>query len=124
MKNIKLAALISLFVSLFLINNLAISESAGDESIPAAEHYEGGKEQLLKDIQAELNYPPAAKRNRVQGTCIIHVKLMEDGSMQNISAVKNIGGGCGEEGIRIIKTLTFKAPGYSADYNIPVKFKL
>jgi protein TonB len=93
-------------------------------SIPIAEHYEGGEEKLLQDIAAELQYPPMAKRNRRQGTCIIHVKLMEDGSFDHVKVVKNIGAGCGEEAMRVVKTLKFKAPGYVADYNIPVKFKL
>ena len=65
-----------------------------------------------------------AKRNRRQGTCIIHVKLMEDGTFDHVKVVKNIGAGCGEEAARVVNTLKFNAPGYVADYNIPVKFKL
>lgn len=94
------------------------------ENLPIAEHYEGGEEKLLADIQTELQYPATAKRNRIQGTCIIHVKLLEDGTFEYAKIVKNIGGGCGDEAARVVKTLKFKAPGYSAEYNIPVKFKL
>ena len=78
----------------------------------------------MKDIAIELQYPAMAKRNRIQGTCIIHVKLMEDGHLDHVKVVKNIGGGCGDEAARIVKTLKFKTPGYVADYNIPVKFKI
>ena len=49
---------------------------------------------------------------------------MEDGHFDHVKIVKNIGGGCGDEALRIVKTLKFNAPGYVADYNIPVKFKL
>ena len=93
--------------------------------VAIAEHYTGGKEQLLKDIKANLKYPPAAKRNRRQGTVVVHVKLMENGTLTNVKVVQDkLGAGCGAEAVRIVKTLKFNAPGYVAEYNIPVKFKL
>jgi protein TonB len=110
--------------SLLLVGLFIATTSFIQTNVPIAEHYEGGEEQLLKDIASELQYPPTAKRNRIQGTCIVHVKLMEDGHFDHVKVVTNKGGGTGEEAARIVKTLKFKAPGYVADYNIPVKFKL
>jgi len=110
--------------SIFLLGFLLAVSSFIQSDVPIAEHYEGGEEQLMKDIAAEIQYPATAKRNRIQGTCIIHVKLMEDGHFDHVKVVKNIGGGCGDEAARVVKTLKFKAPGYVADYNIPVKFKI
>ena len=124
MKTVKSSALFLALITLLTLSFNAVSGTMDDHKIPIADHYEGGKDKLLKDIQAELKYPPNAKRNRRQGTCIVHVKLLEDGSTTNVSIVKNIGAGTGEEAVRIIKTLKFNAPGYSADYNIPVKFSL
>jgi protein TonB len=110
--------------SILLLGVFFATSSFIQSDVPIAEHYTGGEEQLLKDIAVELQYPPMAKRNRKQGTCIVHVKLMEDGSFGYVKIVKNIGAGCGDEAVRIVKTLKFKAPGYVAEYNIPVKFKL
>jgi len=110
--------------TLILIGLFIVSTSFIQSDVPIAEHYTGGEAQLMKDIASELQYPPTAKRNRIQGTCIVHVKLMEDGHFDHVKIVKNIGGGCGDEALRIVKTLKFNAPGYVADYNIPVKFKL
>lgn len=92
--------------------------------IPAAEHYEGGQQGMYEFIEKELKYPATARRNRIQGQCIIGFTLKDDGSMENISVVKNIGGGCGEEALRVVKLLKFKAPGYAIKTSLPVMFKL
>lgn len=98
--------------------------SAKKGSLPIAEHFEGGKEALLQAIQDEMQYPPNAKRNRIQGECIIRVTMQEDGTFKHVKVVKNIGAGCGEEAARIVKALKFKPLGYVAEFNVPVRFKL
>lgn len=132
MKNLKTILLITaiLLGANFLSNN-AFAQNYGNTagsakagSLPIAEHFEGGKEALLKTIKETIVYPPSAKRNRRQGECIIHITLQEDGSIQNAKIVKEIGAGTGEEALRVVKTLKFNAPGYIAEYNIPVNFKL
>ena len=92
--------------------------------IPAAEHYEGGQQAMYEFLAKELKYPLTARRNRIQGQCIIGFILNDDGSMQNITVVKNIGGGCGEEALRVVRMLKFKAPGYAIKTSLPVMFKL
>jgi len=107
-----------------LVGLLIATASFIQTGVPIAEHYEGGETKLMQDIAKELQYPAMAKRSRKQGTCIVHVKLMEDGTFAYVKIVKNIGAGCGAEAVRVVKTLKFNAPGYVANYNIPVKFKL
>lgn len=117
--------LLSLLLSLFLSAFLSSVASTTQDGIPIAIHYDGGEEKLLADIQAELQYPPSAKRNRRQGTVIVSLTLTEDGEVTNLKVVLDkVGAGCGEEAIRVIKTLKFNAPGYQSNYQIPVKFKL
>ena len=120
----KLSLLTSLFVIFGLILSLNVSATDTSKSVPIADHYPGGVDSLLADIQTELQYPPSAKRNRKQGTVQVSVTLMPDGTLKNHRVVKDVGAGCGAEAIRIIKTLKFNAPGYQANYSIPVTFKL
>ncbi|MDX5421320.1 MAG: energy transducer TonB [Hymenobacteraceae bacterium] len=95
-----------------------------EKTIPVAEHYEGGQEAMYKAIYEELSYPPLAKRNRVQGECIISFTLNEDGSTSGFKVLRNAGAGTGEEAMRVAKLLKFKAPGYSMNASLPIFFKL
>lgn len=104
---------------------VAFSQAASSGKVlPVAEHYSGGKEALLADIQKNLVYPPMAKRNRVYGECIIAFTLEEDGKMVNQKLIKNIGAGCGDEAMRVVRNLKFNAPGYRVDATVPVRFDL
>jgi protein TonB len=97
-----------------------------DKTIPVAEYYPGGQEAMYTFIAKELNYPPMARRNRVQGECIISFTLNEDGSTSGFKILKNAGAGTGEEAMRVAKLLKFKAPGESFGMvaSLPIKFKL
>lgn len=97
---------------------------AADKAIPVAQYYEGGQEAMYEFINKNLQYPPMAKRNRIQGQCIVSVTLNADGTTSNMKILKNMGAGTGEEALRIIKLLKFNAPGYSVQSSIPVNFKL
>ena len=92
--------------------------------VPSAQYYEGGQEAMYKFINDHTVYPPVAKRNRIQGECIIGASLEADGTLTGLTVVKNIGGGCGEEAARVVKLLKFRAPGYKMQTSIPVYFKL
>ena len=97
---------------------------AADKAIPVAQYYEGGQEAMYEFINKNRQYPPMAKRNRIQGQCIVSVTLNADGTTTNMRILKNVGAGTGEEALRVVKLLKFKAPGYSVQSSIPVNFKL
>ena len=127
MKIIKLLFVLSIAVLAIEVASGSSSPAGSTEiskEIPIAIHYPGGKDSLLADIHKELIYPPMAKRNRIQGTALVHVHLEEDGSLTGIKCIKNLGANTGQEAVRIVKTLKFNAPGYRAMYTIPVSFKL
>ena len=71
-----------------------------------------------------LKYPPLAKRNRIQGQCIISFQLNGDGTMQDMRIVKQLGGGTGEEALRVVRLLKFKSPELPIRASLPIVFKL
>lgn len=115
-----------IFVALLLLicGYTATAQSKPTKVIPAAEHYEGGQDSMYAFINRNLKYPIMAKRNRIEGECIVKLKLDADGHATEYAAIKNIGAGCGEEAIRVVKMLKFKAPGYSMQTSIPVIFNI
>jgi protein TonB len=100
------------------------AQTTPTKAVPSAQYYEGGQTAMYAFINAQLLYPPTAKRNRIQGECIVAGVLEADGTITGVSVVKNIGGGCGEEAARIVKLLKFNAPGFKSQTSIPVYFKL
>ena len=93
-------------------------------SIPVAAYYEGGQEAMYAFIAKELKYPLMAKRNRMQGRCIVSFTLNPDGTMQGIKLVHGVGGGTGEEALRVVRLLKFKKPEYPILTSLPIDFKL
>ena len=75
-------------------------------------------------IGKELKYPLMAKRNRIQGQCIVSFTLNPDGTMQGIKLVKQLGGGTGDEALRVVRLLKFKNPEYPILTSLPIVFKL
>ena len=97
---------------------------AAGKSIPVAAYYEGGQEAMYAFIAKELKYPLLAKRNRMQGQCIVSFTLNPDGTMQGVKLIKQIGGGTGDEALRVVRLLKFKKPEYPILTSLPIVFKL
>lgn len=92
--------------------------------VAAAKYYEGGAEAMYAFLNQELKYPVMARRNRIQGTCIVSFTLNTDGTLSGVKLVKQVGGGCGEEALRLVRLLKFQKPEYAILTNLPIAFKL
>ncbi|MBW8049990.1 MAG: energy transducer TonB [Cytophagales bacterium] len=95
-----------------------------EKLIPIAKYFEGGQDSLLAFIYEEMIYPMMAKKNRIQGECIVEISLDANGGIKSVRCLKNIGGGLGEEAVRIARLIEFSAPGYDYKGTIPVRFRL
>ncbi|QHL87282.1 TonB family protein [Nibribacter ruber] len=124
-KHTILAAFLALFTAgAFATTTEAPKAAVQTTKFPVAAHYEGGQDSLVAHIKRSIQYPAAAKRNRVMGQCIVSFLLNEDGSTSNFKILKEVGSGTGAEAMRVVQNLKFKAPGYSQTYSLPVNFKL
>lgn len=94
------------------------------KAIPVAEYYEGGQEAMYAFLDKQINYPVLARRNRIQGTCIVSFTLNTDGTMSGIKLVKGAGGGLGEEALRVVRLLKFNKPDYAILTSLPIVFRL
>lgn len=93
--------------------------------------FSGGDINLMDFINKNIQYPQAAKDNRIQGTVVVQFVVTKTGKLGEIKIVR----GCfneelNNEALRVCKMLTF-SPGLNSDgepinvwYTIPVKFKL
>lgn len=85
-------------------------------------------------VKTHLRYPTAAKSSAIEGLAIIRFIVKKDGSTSDYEIMRDPGGGCGAEALRIAKLMNEKAgswqPGYynnkpvNVYFNLPVKFSL
>ncbi len=92
--------------------------------------FPGGQAELFKYLQKNLEYPPLAKENNIQGRVVIEFVVDENGKITNPRVVKDIGWGCGEAALKVVKSMPRWKPGkqrnkpVSVRYNLPVRFQL
>jgi protein TonB len=72
--------------------------------------FPGGQEAWLKFMQG-YNYPAMARENNVSGKVYVRFVVEKDGSLTDISVVRDLGFGTGEEAVRLLKTSKRWKPG-------------
>jgi len=105
-------------------------ETAGD----AAAQKQCTETKLLQHISEHLLYPTIARENYILGLVVVSFVVNKEGKIEAVKCVKDIGAGCGEEAIRVIKLMNEKnlvwTPGkhkgeiVKVKYNVPVRFNL
>lgn len=89
---------------------------------------------LLEFIYKNIKYPAIARENGIEGTCVIRFVVDKTGQIKDIEAVKDIGGQCGQEALRVVNLMNDKGitwtPGkqrgrpVNVQFNLPIKFRL
>ncbi|MEK7253588.1 MAG: energy transducer TonB [Bacteroidota bacterium] len=93
---------------------------------------------LIVFFNRNIVYPMQARQDSIAGTVVLSFVVEKDGYISNPTLVKDIGGGCGEEALRVasgmneaLKTASLTwVPGKKSGVpvrthvNVPIKFKL
>lgn len=89
---------------------------------------------LLNFIYSNVRYPIEARQNGYEGTVVVRFVVEQNGTVSSPEIVRDIGGGCGAEVLRLIygmNTVGLKwRPGHQEEkpvrvyFNLPVKFRL
>jgi len=92
--------------------------------------FPGGDIELLKYIKNNLNYPPIAAENGVQGKVTLRFVVSKSGSVDKVEVVRSLDTACDKEAVRVVKSLPKFIPGkqnganVSVWYTLPITFKL
>ena len=92
--------------------------------------FPGGQAEMMKYVQKNVQYPPMARENDIQGTVAVRFVVDKDGSIGDVEVLRGIGGGCDQEAVRVIKSMPpWKAGKQNGQpvkvyFTLPVKFKL
>lgn len=101
-----------------------------DRDLSKAERTSCANALLLKHMYENIRYPELARHAGFEGTVYIKFVVERDGSISNAQIVRDIGGGCGEEALKVVNNMPKWLPGKQrgrpvrVQFNLPVKFKL
>lgn len=88
----------------------------------------GGDSAFSSLINTQIQYPEAAKFNQLQGRVIVQITILSDSTTGEINVLRDIGGGCKEEVVRVIKLIPKWVPALvkgkpiNSNYLLSVKF--
>ncbi len=92
--------------------------------------YPGGDEARMKYLKENLKYPQLARESGIDGTVYIEFVVERDGSISKPIIKRDIGGGCGDEALRVVKSMPKWSPGKQrgkpvrTQFVLPIKFIL
>ena len=92
--------------------------------------FPGGSDSLYAYIARNIKYPETAKKEKIEGRVFVTFVIEKDGQVSSAKILRDIGGGCGEEAIRVVKSMPKWKPGTQrgnpvrVQFNLPVSFML
>lgn len=100
--------------------------------IPLEKHpgFPGGEIELIRFLQANIQYPEMEKLLGIQGKVIVAFIVEADGSLSDIHIVKGVTPNIDNEAIRVIKIMPRWDPGIQRDkavragFHLPIRFIL
>jgi len=103
----------------------------GCEDISDRDWRKCAEDKLITFAENQLIYPTEAHQNGIEGIVVINFIVEKDGTISNSNILRDIGGGCGEEALRIVKLMPNWMPGKDENsnkvrvrLNFPVVFEL
>jgi len=114
---------------------VSVSVQADQENRPTRPYfttptYISGETQLQDFYQQHLIYPAQAKKISREGTVLLKVQILADGTVGKIHVKQALGAGCDQEAIRVTRLLPGWLPARAGNRKvnayvyIPIDFKL
>lgn len=100
------------------------------ESVEQMPEFPGGMEALMKYLYQNIQYPPTAIQNNVQGRVIVQFIIDETGQVGDVKVVRSVSDEVDAEAVRVVKALPKFEPGrqdgepVAVWYTLPISFKM
>lgn len=92
--------------------------------------FPGGEYAILMFLNKNIVYPEALKKKKIEGTVYVRFVVEKDGRLTHVAIAREIGGGSGEEAVRVVKLMPNWNPGKQrgkpvrTSFTIPIAFRL
>jgi TonB family protein len=89
-----------------------------------------GEENIMKFLQKNVRYPAHARRNGIQGSVYVHMRITKDAKIEDLVVSEGIEVGMDKESVRVMRKLQLATPpmlkGQPVDACVifPIKYKL
>ena len=108
-------------------NGDAVTGEPAPEIVTFAEQmpeFEGGDEARVSFLSKNLNYPPLARENGIEGRVQIQFVVGTDGKISEVLPLTKKGWGLEEEAARVVKMMPNWKPGKQNGKTVPVRFSI
>ncbi|MBP9990091.1 MAG: energy transducer TonB [Bacteroidales bacterium] len=86
--------------------------------------FPGGVDALYAYLRDHIKYPTVAKETGITGKVYVSFIVEKDGSITDLKLMRDIGGGCGQEALRVVRSMPKWTPGKQQGRAVRVKFNL
>jgi protein TonB len=130
MKKLILLAAVALFCGTSAMAQTDEVDDAVFVVVEKSPEFPGGDDSLYAFIGRNIKYPEAAKKNKIEGRVFVTFVIEKDGQVSNAKILRDIGGGCGEEALRVVNSMPKWKPGTQrgnpvrVQFNLPIMFQL
>ena len=93
----------------------------------AVEHapdFPGGVDKFYKFLQQNIKYPAEARNKKVEGKVFVSFIVEKDGALSNLKIIRDLGAGCGNEALRVMKLSPKWNPGVQNGHKVRVQYTL
>ncbi len=127
---------IALFLMLFIAETIVFAQVDTTDApliftpVDVDAEFPGGLEELIMFVCMNVEYPEQAHKANVEGTVYSSFCIDRDGSVSNITILKDIGYGCGDEVVKMLQSMPRWKPArvrgknVRSEFSLPVAFTL
>ena len=130
MKKLILLAAVALFCGTSAMAQTDDVDDAVFVVVEKSPEFPGGNDSLYAFIGRNIKYPEMAKKNKIEGRVFVTFVIEKDGQVSSAKILRDIGGGCGEEALRVVNSMPKWKPGTQrgnpvrVQFNLPIMFQL
>jgi TonB family protein len=112
----------------------SVIDKAEDEriltSVEQMPEFPGGIQGIIRFLSTNIKYPEAARKLNVEGRVLVKFVVSNSGKVKNVILLRDIGYGCGEEALRVVRNMPDWKPGIqngrpvNVYFTLPITFRL
>ena len=99
-------------------------QGCADPLISAAQRQACSAPKIQQFVRENLLYPDSARTRGVEGMVVVRFSVSETGAITELELLRNIGAGCGQEALRVVRMMPNFTPAYRNGTAISTKMVL